>query len=540
MRSSHSLQPRSLASGPANQQPAAQENPLAIATARLGLLLALALLLWLGALQLVPPPVVPSTAPPTSFSAERAMADLRVIAAAPRPAGAQGHGAARHYLLEQLSALGLSPEIQVAPAVIRFPGSPAFSGARVQNVIARIPGTQSSGAILLNAHYDGGHTGPAAADCGACVVAVLETLRAVRAGPPLANDLIVVFSDAEENGDLGAVAFATGHPWARDVRLALNFEAQGSRGPAQLYAASPENGKLIAAYAAAAPHPQSSSFLVGLSALFAAQRPGCDLEEYIAIGSAGLGFLFAGDTPAYHTVRDSMDVIDPRAIQHMGANTLALVRYFGGLNLSVPPRGPDVIFFTILPGVLVSYPASWAVPLALLVTAAALLAVGYGLRRRRLGLGGALGSAAALLLGIPLSVALVAALWWAVRALTPNYQVLLVGTYQTRLNILALACIAIGLQAALAALLLRLIQPLSLAAGAVLAWLPLLLVVSVAAPAASYLLAWPLLFTLLPLAGAAHAPERTRRPWLAVGLLALAAMPGLVLLPSTIHGATPG
>jgi hypothetical protein len=103
MRSSHSLQPRSLASGPANQQPAAQENPLAIATARLGLLLALALLLWLGALQLVPPPVVPSTAPPTSFSAERAMADLRVIAAAPRPAGAQGHGAARHYLLEQHS-----------------------------------------------------------------------------------------------------------------------------------------------------------------------------------------------------------------------------------------------------------------------------------------------------------------------------------------------------------------------------------------------------------------------------------------------------
>ena len=69
-------------------------------------------------------------------------------------------------------------------------------------MIARIPGTANTGAIAINAHYDGGATGPAAGDNGVGVAATLEVVRAVLAGPPLANDVIVVFSDGEENGDL--------------------------------------------------------------------------------------------------------------------------------------------------------------------------------------------------------------------------------------------------------------------------------------------------------------------------------------------------
>jgi hypothetical protein len=531
MDTSHSLASRELAHAAGDSALAGRSGLLN----RLGLLLALALMLWAGVALLIPPAVVPASAPASAFSAERAMAELRVIAAAPRPAGSAGHAATRQYLVDQLSALGLKPEIQATLTHNRFPGTPTFSAGPVQNVVVRIPGSASSGVILIDAHYDGPHTGPGAADCGACVVSAIETLRALLAGPPLKNDLIVVFSDAEENVDLGAHAFATQHPWARDVRLALNFEAQGSGGPALLYVTSPQNSWLVGEYLKAVPHPSASSYMVGLMALLASQRLGCDLEEYMDLGSAGLGFYFGNDTPAYHTVRDNVEVIDPRSIQQMGANTLALVRHFGVLDLRAMPREQSAVFFNLLPDLAVSYPLSWVLPLNLLISLAVLLSIGYGLWRGRVGLGRTLLGALALLLFIPLGVALVALLWAAIWTLNPGYQVMLIGTYQSTLYTVAFICVLLALLAALVILLRTRLTPLGLASGGLLLGLLLLWLVSLALPAASYVLAWPLLFGLLPVAAALVAPERAERPWLSLTLLALAALPGLILLPTILY-----
>jgi Zn-dependent M28 family amino/carboxypeptidase len=41
------------------------------------------------------------------------------------------------------------------------------------------------------------------------------------------NDIIILFSDAEELG-LNAALFVTQHKWAKDIGLVLNFEARGS------------------------------------------------------------------------------------------------------------------------------------------------------------------------------------------------------------------------------------------------------------------------------------------------------------------------
>jgi acetylornithine deacetylase/succinyl-diaminopimelate desuccinylase-like protein len=68
----------------------------------------------------------------------------------------------------------------------------------VENVLVRVPGTDSSRAILIEGHYDSVPTGPGATDCGACTVTVLEALRAILAGPPLKNDVIFLFADGEE------------------------------------------------------------------------------------------------------------------------------------------------------------------------------------------------------------------------------------------------------------------------------------------------------------------------------------------------------
>src|SRR4030095_7045061 len=99
------------------------------------------------------------------------------------------------------------PQVQQATGVgTRYPVA-----ARVQNVLARLPGRHSGGhAILLVAHYDGVGAGPAAGDDAAGVAALLETLRALRASRPLAHDVIVLFSDGEEAGLWGGGAFSRG------------------------------------------------------------------------------------------------------------------------------------------------------------------------------------------------------------------------------------------------------------------------------------------------------------------------------------------
>lgn len=226
--------------------------------------LALVALLWLSVMlalaQLSPPAPLAAHVPPTTFSAERAMTHLEAIASQPRPAGSPGHTAAREYLIGEIKALGLQPEVQATTVVQRWPGASSFEIGTVQNVLVRLPGTASTGAIALDGHYDSASTAPGAADCGACVATLLETLRSLRAGPPLRNDVIFVFADAEETGDLGARAFVTQHPWSQDVRLAINFEATGNQGPSILYSTSRNDRRVIAGFVKASPHPVAHSF----------------------------------------------------------------------------------------------------------------------------------------------------------------------------------------------------------------------------------------------------------------------------------------
>ena len=162
--------------------------------------------------------------------------------------------------------------------------------------------------------------------------------------PGLRNDVIIVFADAEEVGMMGAAAFNEQHPWAKDVRLAINYEGAGGTGPAILYATSNNDSWLVSEYVNAAPYPSASSLLTQIVDEFSGGRLDCDLGEYTSNGSAGLGFVVLGNTPDYHTKLDNPDVIDRGSIQQEGENTLAAVRHFGNLDLSNPSHGGDRVF----------------------------------------------------------------------------------------------------------------------------------------------------------------------------------------------------
>jgi Zn-dependent M28 family amino/carboxypeptidase len=173
-------------------------------------------------------------------------------------------------------------------------------------------------------------------------VTVLETMRALRAGPPLRNNVIAAFTDGEEVGDLGAAAFMQTHRWANDVRLALNFEGWAPGGQTMLYIASANDAALLSEFFGSAPAPVGSSFFRALATLEPAS--GMDLEEYTWRGRDGLGFFFVNlDHAAYHTVGDNPGVIDPRSIQDNGSIAVAAVRDFGDLDLAALPHEGDAV-----------------------------------------------------------------------------------------------------------------------------------------------------------------------------------------------------
>jgi acetylornithine deacetylase/succinyl-diaminopimelate desuccinylase-like protein len=202
---------------------------LALAVLLAAVLLTLALI--------TPPAPLPADAPATAFSARRAMEDLAIIARDPHPMGqSPAHDAVRDYLLDEIRSLGLEPEVQATFGVRVVHAGWVLAGA-VENILVRLPGTDPEGAILLLAHYDTAPGVPGAADNGTGVVALLELLRALRAGPRLRQDVIFFFTDGEEPGTIGTHAFVSQHPWLGDVKLAINMDTL-VEGPAILRASA--------------------------------------------------------------------------------------------------------------------------------------------------------------------------------------------------------------------------------------------------------------------------------------------------------------
>lgn len=489
-----------------------------------GLLLS-AWLLGLATLALFamsPPTAAPADAPAEAFSAERALVLLPRIASQPHPTGSPAQRAAEQAIVEALNALGLSPEIQETTALFQ----PFRAGGTVRNIVVRLPGSEPSGVLLLAAHYDSVAAGPGAGDDGAGVVMLLETLRALRAGPPLRNDLIVLLSDGEEPALLGAAAFVAEHPLAATVDLQLNFDAGGHRGPLVLNELRRNAGWLIDGLARVAPLPVATSAASSVAALFLGQF-NSDARVFDEAGIPVLGFTFVEGRTRYHTALDTPEQLDARSLQHGGATALALTRHFG--NQALPPgSGEQPIFFDLLGAVLVHYPTTWAAPLML--ASAALFAAVLWRQRARLTARG-VGLGALLVLLCVLGAAGTVWLLWAL--LAPLVAPLINGTtYAGELFCLGFVAATLALSAALHGLLRARAAEADLMAGTLVWWLALGLLSGLLLPAASYLLQWPLLSGLAAFALVERAaPHKPAWPT-TLGQAALAAVPILILAPA--------
>src|SRR4029450_12377455 len=152
-------------------------------------LVALTAMLVLGAVTalsvvaVMPPRARPASAPVDQFSAARAFAHVERVGAATHVTGSKANDEVRDYLVATLRGMGLRTEVQ--DAVGAEPAGRLRAMARVRNVLAVRPGTDSTGRVLLVAHYDSAPGGPGGNDDAAGVATIREAARALTSGPPL-------------------------------------------------------------------------------------------------------------------------------------------------------------------------------------------------------------------------------------------------------------------------------------------------------------------------------------------------------------------
>src|SRR5215208_6822098 len=199
------------------------------------------LVLALVVARLAPPAPVPASAPASQFSAARARTILEDLAgdSSPRPTASAAAGRARDRIVALLAGMGYRPRVEEG-----FACSATGNCAVVRNVVAELPGSRPD-SVLLTAHYDSVAAGPGISDDLTGVAAVLEVARVLKTAPAPRNTVIFLLFEGEENGLVGARAFADASPEVGRVRAAVNLEARGSSGPSLMFETIPDNRWLM-------------------------------------------------------------------------------------------------------------------------------------------------------------------------------------------------------------------------------------------------------------------------------------------------------
>lgn len=318
----------------------------------------------------------------TAFSSERALVHLKNITKKPHYVGSEEHEVVKNYLVKALNDLGLETQIQEAYSQNKKWGSIV----KPKNILARIKGSENSKALMLLTHYDSkSHASYGASDAGSGVVTILEGIRAfLSEGKTPKNDIIILFSDAEELGLNGADIFVNQHPWAKDVGLVLNFEARGSGGPSyMLIETNGGNQNLINGFKAANPdYPVANSLAYSIYKMLPNDT---DLTYFREDGDIdGLNFAFIDDHFDYHTALDTYDRLDRNTLEHQGSYLMPLLNYFSDADLSSLKSDKDAVYFNVPLFKMITYPNSWIVPMLILAWIIFLALVFYGIQKRRL------------------------------------------------------------------------------------------------------------------------------------------------------------
>ncbi|ROP36479.1 M20/M25/M40 family metallo-hydrolase [Saccharothrix texasensis] len=490
------------------------------------------------------PPSPVADAPPAEFAAGRAERHLAAIAQRPHPIGSADNGRVRDYIVDTARGLGADVTVESDDVVRPWRG---VRVATTHNVVARVPGAEPSvsggKALLLVAHYDSVPTGPGAADDGAAVAAMLETLRALTTGG-VRNDVVFLFTDGEEAGALGADAYVRRHG-VDGVGAVLNWEARGSGGPVWMFQTGADNAPLVSAFGQASSRPIANSFAYEV---YRRMPNYSDFTIFQDAGARGLNSAFIEHVHDYHSPYDDLSRLDRGSLQHHGETMVGLVRALGDRDLRAGGGGGDAVYFDLFSRVLVHYPTWLAVALAAVTVVALASALVAGVRSGRLRWPGVLGVAGVAVGAVVVAGAVSFGAWALVAAVRPGLGFLALSEPHERGWFVAGFCVLGSAVLVAAARVARRWSPAEVVAGVLVVTAVLLAATTVAVPGAGFLFQWTLLLGLpalwttrlafvAPLVAAAIFPPLVGTMMVALGMplsavaVVFAALAGVLLLP---------
>ena len=359
---------------------------------------------------LILPSPAPTTADPTTFSAERAMAAINRLADEPHSVlRREAHDRARDDVIGMFTDLDYTPTVHSDPMFdlsdpadkrifddLSAEQQATLKDAKADTIVVDVPG-KSERTMALMAHYDSatveadesGHqhitdgTSLGAADDGYGVAAIVETLRALKAdGRQPENSLKIVITDGEEIGLIGARNEMRHHRADyEDVDLVLNLEARGTSGPALMFETSPNNSAVAGYFLSHVKQPVAGSLL---PSLYARMPNTTDMAAFIPKGFTVLNIAAIGAAEHYHHPTDAPRYVDHSTLQHYGDQVLGLTRAwaFDGQAPTLTADG-DLHFFQLWRGLTVRYPAAVGTGLGCLAVIAALGVVAVRARSLR-------------------------------------------------------------------------------------------------------------------------------------------------------------
>ena len=361
----------------------------------------------------------------TAFSIDNALHHLKNISKEVHHVGAKHHKTVQNYIVRELQKMGLETEIQTQTAI----NKKWFAATTTENILARIKGTENGKALLLLTHYDSNpHSALGASDAGSGVVTILEGIRVFLAkkNQPK-NDIIILISDAEELGLLGAQAFVDAHSWAKDVGLVLNFEARGSGGPSyMLMETNGKNSKLLSEFLAAKPnYPAANSLMYSIYKKLPNDTDLTVFREEANIN--GFNFAFIGDHFDYHTAQDSYERLDRETLLHQADYFTSTLNYFANSDLTNLNSDEDYVYVNFPFMGLAIYPFSWVLPMLIGAVILFVLLIFFGIAKRKLSLKGILKGLGIFLLSIVLCGSISFGLWQLLLEIHPHYNDMLHG-----------------------------------------------------------------------------------------------------------------
>lgn len=258
----------------------------------------------------------------TPFDTDRAVARLATILGdeRPHPTDSDANDAVEARLLAEIRKAGFTPQVDERFHCNDIREDAAIC-ARPRNIAFWVT-SPGDNAVMVAAHYDSVPAGPGAADDGIGVAVALETAYQLK-GKTLARPVLVLLTDAEEAGLVGAAAFAAHDPLARRIGAVVNMEARGTTGGVNMFQTSSPNGRDAAAIGR--PLPSANSLATDFYELLPNDT---DLTMLLPLGIDAGNYSIIGGGKRYHTPLDNLAHLDRNSVRHMGATTLSAVQRF--------------------------------------------------------------------------------------------------------------------------------------------------------------------------------------------------------------------